>query len=183
MTSRGGVLSRTFHELRDARLRREQRVRHTVAFGFVIFVVATSVCIVLLKTAAKGSTDVSISQPNRSSAVDPSSSSSVASTHAAVEPILRDATGQAARLLASTKDPDVARSALLAAQDMTGCAPKEGGPALVHIGNPVEKAAERASRADFYETAKDNGREYATHARAYADRRTIVFVAVAWECT
>jgi hypothetical protein len=95
---------------------------------------------------------------------------------------LQDATGLAASLLVSTRSTEVARSALVAAQDMTGCAPREGGPAQVHVGNRAERTAELAARADFYATARENGREYATHARAYLDKQTIVFVAVAWEC-
>jgi hypothetical protein len=44
------------------------------------------------------------------------------------------------------------------------------------------KAVELAARADFYATAHDNDREYATHAHTYMGRRTVVHVAVAWEC-
>lgn len=156
-------------------------MRHVVVFGLVVVVVAASVAFVLFQTAAEGSADISTARSDHVPAVvaDPSSS---ATDDASVEQTLQHATGRAARLLSSTEDTEVARSALVAAQDVTGCAPEEGGPAPVHVGNAAEKAAERASRADFYATAKDNGREYATLAHATADHRTIVYVAVAWEC-
>ena len=175
-------LSAALEQFRAARLRRERRV-HVVAFGFVVVLAAISVFFVLLMVAAKGSPAVSIERSNPVSDEEAGGSPSAPAHDRSVERTLHDATGKAARLLATTEDTEVARSALVGAQDVTGCAPEEGGPALVHVGNAAEKAAERASRADFYATAKDNGREYATLAHAYADRRTIVYVAVAWECT
>jgi hypothetical protein len=107
-----------------------------------------------------------------------------ASAHdVSVHQALQDATHLAASVLASARSIEEARSALVAAQKKTGCAPEEGGPSFVHIGNDAQKAAELAARADFYATAHENGRQYATHAQVRANRMTVVHVAVAWACS
>jgi hypothetical protein len=173
-----------FDELQAERLRRERRARRLASIILVLLLfVVTLVGVMWFKNAR----DRATSEPNNSSPAIatnvPLPPASSTPPDPAMERTLHDATGLAASLLASTRSTEVARSALDAAEDMTGCAPEEGGPALVHLGDRVERAAELASRADFYATARENGREYATLARAYVDRLSVVYVAVAWECS
>jgi hypothetical protein len=178
----GGAMSDALDQLRAERLLRDRRARRRAAVGVMTFVIAVIGGLLLFHGATGSRAGVASAAPNLPAATPPP-----APTHpardASTQHTLQDATGLAASLLASTRSTEVARSALVAAQGMTGCAPKEGGPSLVNVGNDAEKAAELASRADFYATAKENGREYATHAQVYVDRRTVVHVAVAWECS
>ena len=172
----------TLEQLRAERNERERRTRRRVTFASASILAIFLVVGLLLVSVKLGA--------HRAAAALRTIKPPVASIEAPSAPVrdpdtqqtLQDATGLAASLLASTRDTEVARSALVAAQQITGCAPREGGPALVHLDDRLEKVAELASRADFFATAKDNGRDYATHAHAYVDHRTIVYVAVAWEC-
>jgi hypothetical protein len=174
-----------FDQLRAERLRHERRARRLGSLILVLaMLVVTLVGVVWFKSVRDGATP----KPHASSRaikarVPPAPPSSTPPSDTTIEQTLQDATGLAASLLASTRSTEVARSALVAAQEITECAPKEGGPALVHLDDRIERAAELASRADFYSAARDDGREYATHAHAYVDRRTVVHVAVAWECS
>jgi len=177
----------TLDQLRAERLLREHTARRRAGFAIATLVVVAFGGILLFKGVAGAHGTVASASPNRAVAPPPAAPPSTPPPSApAQDPgtgqSLQDATGLAASLLASTRSTEVARSALVAAQDMTGCSPKEGGPALVHLGDRAEVAAELAARADFYSTARANGREYATHGQAYIDRRTVVYVAVAWEC-
>lgn len=168
---------------RAERLLRERRARRGAAVGVMTFVLAVIGGLLLFHGVTGDRAGVASAAPKLPAAALPNAPTHPAARDASTQETLQDATGLAASLLASTRSSEVARSALVAAQRMTGCAPKEGGPALVHVGNDPETAAELASRADFYATADENGREYATHAQVYVDRRTVVHVAVAWECS
>ena len=175
-------MSDPLDQLRAERVLRERRARRAAAVAVSLFVVIAIGGIVLLEAVIgdRGGVAAAAANPPAAKPADPQSP---AARDASVEQTLQDATALAASLLASTQSTELARSALVAAQQITGCAPKEGGPSLVHLGNDAEKAAELASRSDFYATAERNGREHATHAQVYADRRTVVHVAVAWECS
>lgn len=172
----------TLEQLHIERIEQERRTRRRVTLGgaaILAIVLAVGLLILSVKLSAHRAVAAPRTiKPPVASAETPQAPVRDPDT----EQTLQRATGLAASLLASTRDTEVARSALVAAQKMTGCAPEEGGPALVHLDNAMEKAAELASRADFYATARQNGRTYATHARAYIDSRTVVYVAVAWEC-
>jgi hypothetical protein len=174
-------MSVTLDELRAERLLKERRRRRiTTLLGATVVVTTLTTVFVVRSFVTHG--PVASARIIRSATVTTAPSTPAPVVHTSVGQTLQDATGLAASLLASTRDTEVARSALVAAQKVTGCAPEEGGPALVHLNDATEKAAELASRADFYATARQNGRTYATHARAYIDSRTVVYVAVAWEC-
>lgn len=175
-------MSDPFDRLRAQRVLRERKARRAAAFVVSLFVMIVVGGIVLFEGVIGDRGGVAAAAANPS-ASKPGDAQSAAVRDASVEQTLKDVTRLAASLLASTQSTEVARSALVAAQQLTGCVPKEGGPSLVNVGNDAEKAAELAARSNFYATAEENGREYATHAQVYENRRTVVHVAVAWECS